>query len=103
MNEIQFHKSKLVDSIDIDHSLLEAMIKLNEGLHLMAFVSSDRTRLHGCLQMTDLLSYMTTHWSGTDVECFKIPLKNLDMLFQTQLIRCKESDTLFQVLRKMRD
>lgn len=46
---------------------------------------------------------MTSHWNGSDVDCFKIPLKNLDMLFQTELIRSKESDTLYMVLRKMRD
>ena len=47
----------------------------------MAFVSKDRTRLNGCLTMFDLLQFVTTNWSGNDVECFKIPLKNLDMLF----------------------
>jgi hypothetical protein len=52
--------------------------------------------------MSDLLSYITGHWNQ-EVDCFKIPLKNLDMLFQTEITSCKETDTLFQVLRKMRD
>lgn len=46
---------------------------------------------------------MVTHWVGKDLSIFRIPLRQLDMLFQTELVRCKESDSLFSVLRKMRD
>lgn len=93
----------MIDSLDIDHSLLQAMVKMQEGLSLLACVSPDKTRLHGCLQMTDLVSYMTSNWNQGEVDCFKIPLKQLDMLFSNELVRCKESDILFTVLRKMND
>jgi CBS domain-containing protein len=82
---------------------MQAMCKMQEGLTLLACVSSDRTRLHGCVTMTDIISYMTTHWNGSDVDCFKIPLKQLDMLFENELVKCKESDILFVAIRKMRD
>lgn len=37
------------------------------------------------------------------MSCFKISLKHFDLLFQTELIRCKETDSLFFVLKKMRE
>ena len=46
---------------------------------------------------------MITHWVGKDLNIFRIPVRQLDMLFQTELVRCKETDSLFSVLRKMRD
>ena len=98
---MKFRKSRLIDSLDIDNSLLEALSAMREGLNLMAFVSKDRTRLFGCLQMSDLLTHITTHWGARDTNCFKIQLQNFEMLFQQTLVRCKETDTLLQVMRKM--
>lgn len=81
MNIIKFKKSELVDSLDIDDNMLEAMSRMqSQSINLMVFISKDRTRMHGCLQMSDLLTYITGHWKQ-EVDCFKIPLKNLDMLF----------------------
>lgn len=103
LNKVSFRKSKLIDSLDVEDTLYEALTKMQEGLNFLAFVSKDKTRLYGCLQMSDVLQFMTTHWLGKDLSIFRIPLRSLDMLFQTELVRCKETDSLFSVLRKMRD
>lgn len=81
LNHVKFRKSRLIDSLDIDNSLLEALAAMREGLNLMAFVSKDRTRLFGCLRMSDLLTHITTHWGVRDTNCFKIQLHNFDLLF----------------------
>jgi hypothetical protein len=50
LNLVQFKKSELVDSLDIDDNMLEAMSRMQaQGINLMVFVSKDRTRMHGCL------------------------------------------------------
>ena len=45
---------------------------------------------------------MTTNWVK-DISCFQISLKYFDLLFQNELIRCKETDSLYFVLKKMRE
>jgi hypothetical protein len=46
---------------------------------------------------------MCSHWSPDELECFKIPIKHLDtILFDNQLVRCKESDNLFTAFCLMR-
>ena len=80
-NKVTFRKSKLIDSLDVEDTLYEALTKMQEGLNFLAFVSKDKTRLFGCLQMSDVLQFMTTHWIGKDLSIFRIPLRSLDMLF----------------------
>jgi hypothetical protein len=70
-NRVTFKKSKLVKSIDTNATLLDALTKIHEGLNLLTFVSSDNTRVSGCLHTTDLLSFITTNWVQ-DISCFKI-------------------------------
>jgi hypothetical protein len=82
---------------------MEARTMMKEGLNLIAFVSKDRTRLYGCLQNQDLFSHITTNWGLRPTECFKIELQYFDMLFNQNLIRCKETDSLLTVMRKMND
>lgn len=64
LNLVQFRKSELVDCLDIDDTMLDAMSRMqSQSINLMVFISKDRTRMHGCLQMSDLLSYITKHWN----------------------------------------
>lgn len=83
-------------------SLDEAIIKMQEGLNLLVFANSDRTLLYGCLETKDLFNFVTDHWQK-DLDCFRIPIGSFETLFSTEMIRCRESDTLFEALRKMND
>jgi len=49
LNKVSFRKSKLIDSLEVDNTLYEALTKMQEGLNFLAFVSKDKTRLFGCL------------------------------------------------------
>ena len=99
---VQFRKSKMIDSLTLDQPLLVALSKMQDNsLNFIALVSKERTQLYGCIHNTDLLQFITTHWQS-DTSVFLEPISNLN-LFQNEIVRCKENNSVFHVLRKMRD
>lgn len=44
-----------MDSLEVEDSLYDALTKMQEGLNFLAFVSKDKTRIFGCLRMSDVL------------------------------------------------
>ena len=75
---------------------------MQEGINLLVFSNIESTQLNGCLETQDLFKTVTSLWEQ-DLESFKIPIKSFDMLFQTELIRCSETDSLFEAPTKMND
>lgn len=54
----------MIDSVELDQPLLVALTKMQEqNLNFIAFVAKEKTHLNACMQNTDLLQFLTSHWS----------------------------------------
>ena len=77
LNSVTHRKSQLLDNVDIDSPLYDALVKFQQGVNWLGFVSKDRTQLQGSLYNSDILLFITSNWSS-DISIFREPVKNLD-------------------------
>ena len=49
LNLVQFRKSRMIDDLDLEDSLLDTVRKMKDGLVLLTLVSPDKTRVNGCI------------------------------------------------------
>lgn len=77
LDRVRHRKSKLVSDLDIDQPLFEALSRMQEGLNFIGLVTKDRTQLHATIYNTDVINFITTHWTA-DSSIFREPVKNLD-------------------------
>ena len=105
---IKFHKSQL-NEFGIDENLHTCLQHMNDnGLNFMAMLNNDRTLLQGAVSYQEIIKFLVENYTG-DISFFEKPLVKFDVaennLFPSyqKLVITRDTDTLFQVLKKMRD
>lgn len=81
----------------------------DNGLSFLALLNQDKTTLQGFINYCEIMNFMLENYTGSDLSIFEEPLSNFDLthhnLFPTyqKLVMARDTDTLFSVLKKMRD
>ena len=105
---IKFHKSQLAE-FNIDDSILKCVQHMNDSnINFLALMNTDRTQIQGYINFQEIIKYLVENYTG-DLSFFEQPLRKFDLtnhnIFPSycKLVIAKESESLYSVLKKMRD
>lgn len=107
---VKFHKSKLTNECSIDDSLYTCLQYMNDhGLNVLAIINQERSMIQGQINYSEIMKFMVENYTGSDLTVFEEPLSSFDLthhnLFPSyqKLLIARDTDSLFSVLKKMRD
>ncbi len=81
----------------------------DNGLSFLAILNQEKSTLQGFVNYSEIMNFLVENYTGNDLSIFEEPLTNFDLthhnLFPSyqKLVMARDSDSLYSVLKKMRD
>lgn len=106
-NNHHYQKSELVD-MDINSKIMEAVQFVNENnFNAIALTSNERSQIQGLINNHEIITFLVNNYKG-EIGFFRHPFSKFDTNIShcsknQNLVRAQHTDTLFEVLQKMRD
>lgn len=104
-----YQKSELID-LDINSKIIDSIQVINErNFNVIALATNERSQLHGLIEPRDVMTFLVNNYKG-EIDFFKskfIKLENLNDISHFSknhnLVSAQHTDTLFEVLQKLRE
>ena len=106
-NNHHYQKSELVD-MDINSKIMEAVQFVNENnFNAIALTANERSQIQGLINNHEIITFLVNNYKG-EIGFFRHHFSKFDTNIShcsvnQNLVRAQHTDTLFEVLQKMRD
>jgi len=104
-----YHKSELID-LDINAKIIDCVQVINENnFNVIALATNERSQLQGLISTHDVMTFLVNNYKG-EIDFFQNKFSKLENTSNIShfsknqnMVRAEHTDTLFEVLQKLRE